>query len=255
MQKLVIPVALAALLIALHAVPQGIWSRRFGQKDVTEEQKAFAARLENIPTSFGDWESMEAKVSDRELAASGSIGSFSRTFQNRLSPEKVVQIFIVCGNSYDVTMHTPDQCYVLSGFEEAESQEPHIIKGMNGKVASEFATNRFKRGSTVEGPQDLRIFWSFSSDSEWVAPTTPKFSLMSAPALYKVYAISPVAENATRASESPAVPFLEEFMPLLTSVLFPANGIKPPTEEMPVVAPAAGDSLLQPAGSAFPESK
>jgi len=57
MQKLVLPVAFAAILIALHAIPQGIWSRRWGQAGVTEEQKAFAARLENIPTSFGDWDS------------------------------------------------------------------------------------------------------------------------------------------------------------------------------------------------------
>jgi hypothetical protein len=252
MQKLILPVALAAILIALHAIPQGMWSRRWSQGDVTEEQKAFAARLENIPTSLGDWDSVPMKVSDRELAASGSIGSFSRTFQNRISPEKVVQVFIVCGSSYDVTMHTPDQCYVLSGFEEAESQEPYIIPS---KVGEAFSTNRFKRGSTLDGAQHLRIFWSFSSDGEWVNPTTPKFSLMSAPALYKIYAITEVAGEATRASDSPAVPFLQELMPLLTSALFPANATKPaPGEETPVAAPVTNDPLLPSEGS-LPASK
>jgi hypothetical protein len=247
MQKLVLPVAFAAILIALHAIPQGVWSRRWGQAGVTEEQKAFAARLENIPTSFGDWDSVEMKVSDRELAASGSIGSYSRTFQNRVSPEKVVQVFIVCGSSYDVTMHTPDQCYVLSGFQEAESQEPYVIKG---KAASEFSTNRFKRGSTVDGPQHLRIFWSFSGDGEWVAPTTPKFSLMSSPALYKIYAISEVTDKTTRAGDSPSVPFLQEFMPLLSSALFPANATKPAPEDAPLTPVA--DPLAPSGNSASP---
>jgi hypothetical protein len=254
MQKLVLPVALAAILIALHAIPQGIWSRRWGQRDVTEEQKAFAARLENIPTSFGDWDSVAMKVSDRELEASGSIGSFSRRFQNRISPEKIVQVFIVCGNSYDVTMHTPDQCYVLSGFEETETPQPYVVPG---KVASEFTTNRFRRSSTLDGPQHLRIFWSFSSDGEWVAPSTPKFSLMSAPALYKIYAITEVVgDNGTRAGESPAVPFLQEFMPLLSSALFPANATKPSVQEDTAVpVPVTGDSLAPATGGALPAAK
>ena len=226
MYKFVLPVAVAAVLIALHAWPQGIWSRRWGAGDVTEEQKIFAERLKNIPTSFGDWDSEDVPISQRELDASGSTGSFSRRFFNRNAPEKSVLIFIVSGNSYDVTMHTPDQCYVLSGFQEAESQDRYVVD--TGKTAAEFATNRFRRSGTLDGPQHLRIFWSFSGDGEWVAPTTPKLSLMSSPALFKIYAQTVIpGDTALRPEESPAVPFLREFMPMLTTALFPADKSAP----------------------------
>ncbi len=174
MQRYLLPAIAAATLIAIATIPQGIWSRRFGGTEVTAQRKAFAERIKNIPTAFGDWESKETPVDQRQIMASGSDAVYSRHFWNKLAPEQSVEIFIVCGSGRDITVHTPDQCYVLSGFEEAESQDKYVVD--TGRTSADFSTNRFRKGNaSIEGPHNLRIFWSFSEDGKWVAPTVQKF--------------------------------------------------------------------------------
>ena len=97
---------------------------------------------------------------------------YSRCFTNRLDPEKVVNVTIFSGHPRDVAIHTPDQCYVLSGFKEEEEQNRYIVE--TGKGEADFWTNRFRKGSSFEGTMDQRLFWSFSNDGEWQAPDQPE---------------------------------------------------------------------------------
>jgi hypothetical protein len=222
MKRFIIPVAVAVVFIAGQAYLQGVWTQRWGQRDVSEEIKAFAERMNQIPTSFGDWESVDSPISQRELDASGSVNSYSRRFTNRIDPAKIVDVFLVCGHPKDITAHTPDQCYVLSGFDETEDAQTYSIDtGDKGKMSADFMTNRFRKSFSIV-PQDLRIFWTFSGDGEWVSPSIPKYSLSHFPALYKLYAnTSLYGESRTRPEDSAAVPFLREFMPVLNKALFP----------------------------------
>jgi hypothetical protein len=222
MQRFIIPVVVAIVLIAGQAYLQGIWTERWSQHDVSAEITAFAERMNHIPTSFGDWESVDSPISQRELEASGSVNSYSRRFTNRKDPAKIVDIFLVCGHPRDITAHTPDQCYVLSGFQETEDAQTYSIDtGDKGKMSADFMTNRFRKSFSIV-PQDLRIFWTFSGDGEWVSPSVPKYSLSHFPAMYKLYAnTSLYGESRTRPEDSAAVPFLREFMPVLNKALFP----------------------------------
>lgn len=190
MQRLIIPIVVAVVLIAGQAYLQGIWTQRWGQQDVSADVQAFAERMNNIPTSFGDWESVDSPVSQRELDASGSVNSYSRRFTNRSDPTKIIDVFLVCGHPRDITAHTPDQCYVLSGFDQTEDAQTYSIDTGN-KMSADFMTNRFRKTFSIL-PQDLRIFWTFSGDGEWVSPSVPKYSLSHFPALYKLYANTPL---------------------------------------------------------------
>jgi Protein of unknown function (DUF3485) len=221
--KLLVRLAIVGiLLLTAHSYLQGKWTERWGLRSVSEEQKLFAERLNHVPTAFGDWESVDSPISEREKEASGAVNTFSRVYTNRTDPTKVVSIYIVCGHPKDITQHTPDQCYVLSGFEEAEDEQPYTIDtGESGKTSADFRTNRYRKGFSFN-PQDLRIFWSFSYDGKWEAPRNPKVWLMHYPALYKIYANTDLHGTAhTQPQDSAAVPFLREFMPILNSVLFP----------------------------------
>jgi hypothetical protein len=222
MQRFIIPVVVAAVLIAGQAYLQGIWTGRWTPHDVSAELQTFVERMNHIPTSFGDWDSIDSPISQRELDASGSLNSYSRRFTNRTDPAKVVDIFLVCGHPRDISVHTPDQCYVLSGFEQTEDAQTYSIDtGTNGKMSADFMTNRFRKAFSIV-PQDLRIFWTFSGDGQWQSPSIPKYSLSHFPALYKLYANTSLrGESRTRPEDSAAVPFLREFIPILSSALFP----------------------------------
>ena len=256
MQRFIIPVTVAVVLIAGTAYLEGVWTQRWSAHDVSAEVEAFAERMNHIPTSFGDWESVDSPISQRELEASGSANSYSRRFTNRKDPAKIVDVFLVCGNPRDITAHTPDQCYPLSGFDQTEDAQTYSIDtGDKGKTSADFMTNRFRKTFSIV-PQDLRIFWSFSGDGEWVAPSVPKYTLSHFPALYKLYAnTSLYGESRTRPEDSAAVQFLREFIPVLNSALFPpkseaaASGKNPSATE--ASAPSA-DSSSAPATSEKP---
>ncbi len=254
-RRFIIPVTVAVILIAGQAYLQGIWTQRWGQEDVSADIQTFAERMKNIPTSFGDWESVDSPIEQRELDASGSVSSYSRQFTNRSDPTKTINIFLVCGHPRDITAHTPDQCYVLSGFDQTEDPQTYSIDTGN-KMSADFMTNRFRKSFSIL-PQDLRIFWTFSGDGEWVSPSVPKYSLSHFPALYKLYANTPLhGDQRTAPEDSAAVPFLREFMPILNKTLFPpkSEGEAAKSEKSEASASAADAKPVQPE-SAAPAAK
>lgn len=221
MHRYLIPSVAAVALLIVAAVVQGHFTERWGKRPVTEVQKAFAERLAKAPTAVGDWTSVEIPIDERQLEASRSVGSFSRAFQNKYDPSKVIQLFMVCGHPRDVTLHTPDQCYVLNGFSEVGEEQKFAVDSKDGSTAW-FWTNRFRKAAAYEGPAHLRIFWSFSENGEWLSPTIARMELANVPALYKIYAITEVSgDRKERPEESAAVGFLKEYMPALNAVLFP----------------------------------
>ncbi|HZZ27875.1 MAG TPA: exosortase-associated EpsI family protein [Pirellulales bacterium] len=238
------------VLLAAHSYLQGMWTERWAARSVSEEQAAFAERLNHVPTSFGNWESVESPISEREKEASGATNTISRTYTDRTDRSKVVNVYIVCGHPKDITQHTPDQCFVLSGFEEAEDEQPYTIEmGDSDKTSADFRTTRFRKGLSFN-PQDLRIFWSFSHDGKWESPRIPKTWLMHYPALYKIYASTDLQGTThINAADSAALPFLREFMPILNPILFPAEE-KPDNSATATNAVAPADTKTEPAPAA-----
>ncbi len=225
MRNFILPAAIAVILLVLHDIPYG--KLTFHKRGTSPEIEAFAQRLKDVPASFGDWDSEAEKLDDRQLAAANAMGSYSRVFHNRFDPQKVVQVFILCGHPQDVTLHSPDRCYRASGFKEDDEERKFPIdygKSYGDKTAY-FTTDRFKMGSEMEGSQILRIFWSFSDDGNWQAPTSPKWTFATSPAMYKIYAISMVhGEGREQPSDSPCNEFLRQFLPVMNAALFPETG-------------------------------
>src|SRR5262249_42868766 len=196
MTRLIAPIAVVLSLIGVSAVLEGIKMERWAKRETTAEQKVFAERMQNIPYSFGDWESVDEPISQRDLEGARAAGHYTRRFHNRLDASKEVSVLILVGAPSDITGHTPEKCYIASGFNAAGENDHYIID--MGKIPAEFYTNRFRKGDSGETVQNLRIFWSFSVDGNWSAPTSPKyqFQLAGYPALCKIYAITEVAATA-----------------------------------------------------------
>lgn len=248
MIRLIAPIAVVLALIAGSAVFEGIKMERWAKHEASAAQKEFAERIKTIPFAFGDWESSDEPIGQRDLEGARAAGHYSRHFRNRLDSSKEVSILIIVGAPADITAHTPEKCYANSGFDALGENDHYIVNV--GKTPAEFYTNRFRKGESGEAIQNLRIFWSFSVDGSWLAPTSPKyqFQLAGYSALCKIYAITELPANSEgRPDESAAVGFLERFLPVVNEHLFP--------KDKNAVTSSGDKSMDQPASSSAAHSE
>jgi hypothetical protein len=226
--KIIIRMALVGVVIlCAQTILQGTWTERWRVRPVSEQEQALAARLKSVPFTVGNWDSVESNIDERGLEGSRTVGYYGRIFRNRNNPEQIVSVYVFCGHPRDMTQHTPDQCYPLNGNDAADDQQKQVVDA--GKMSADFYTNCFHKSMAFEGPSQVRVFWSFSKDGNWVA--LPKFELLNAPALYKIYAISEVTgEGKSRPDDPTVVGFLREFLPVLNASLFPPQVAEPAAE-------------------------
>jgi hypothetical protein len=225
MNQYLAPVGVAIVAIVLLTVPQAIWSERFIPRETTAEQKALAKRLEILSEkykTFGDWVGTVEPMAPEARKEARIIGDFSMRFQNKLDPEKIVTIMLVCGHGSDMSKHTPDQCFIAQGFTMVDDEREYTVDLPSGPA--DFTTCRFRKEVPGKGPQNLRIFWSFSENGEWFAPTT-RIGIRTKPAVYKIYATTYLAKDVKeQPNTSEAVPFLRQFLPMVHDTLFPPKG-------------------------------
>ncbi|MCC7084284.1 MAG: exosortase-associated EpsI family protein [Pirellulales bacterium] len=238
MNQYLAPIA-AVVLIALSIIPQAAWTQRFVPRETTAEQKAMADHLEELPMRFGNWVGEVQEMDETQREAAKIVGDFSVLYRNKLDPSQIVTIMVACGHGYDMCKHTPDQCFIASGFQMVGEEQRFPVDLPGGPA--KFTTCHFRKDIPGQGPQNLRIFWSFNENGEWVSPTF-RGQLTTSPAIYKIYATTIVASDTKdRANESVALPFLREFLPLIQRSLFPPAGSDAAaagTEESPNGIPA-----------------
>jgi len=236
---LVLPTVLGAVLILLTTMVQGFLTDRW-RPSTSEQLKAFADALQNVPIRIGDWEVQEITEMDpREREAAGAVGDLSRTYRNPHTQE-VVSVYMICGPSRAVAVHTPDACYVSSGFRIEDKIQPYDIPFGNTK--GEFRTATFLKEDPT-GSQLLRVFWAWNATGQWEAPEWPRLKYGGRTPLNKVYFIARSAPGESVA-DSPALAFAKEFLPVATALLFPeqAASLSPPKPS----APASSEANPQP---------
>lgn len=198
-----LPVLLAcALVIGVTAV-QGLWTERWGGRDMAGELAKQGRLLEErFPTKFGDWYFAEELESDPvALAASGAVAHIARSYANSVTGAKI-SAFIVCATPHDASGHTPDRCYPGAGFEIAETEHRESIPLSDGRKAETFTGTFRKTGET------LRVFWTYGIDNRWIAPQIARIELAGASAVYKLYAII----NETRLTPAQSQTFCADFL-------------------------------------------
>lgn len=214
--KSLLPIAAAFVLIAGATILQGKFSDRWSE--------AAAAQLTNqsnnypdIPLKFGDWVGMDKEQNEKQLELAGSHASIERVYVNQVTGEQVM-VFMILGKSRDVSVHTPDACYVGSGF--TMGPDPHIYEMSSGDEPAEFYTSTFSKqvGSNVT---NQRIFWAWSVDGHWESPRFPRSKWMANSAVNKIYLINEMHTMEIDPPEaSPSIRFAKEFLPLASAAIF-----------------------------------
>ncbi|MEX2141399.1 MAG: exosortase-associated EpsI family protein [Pirellulales bacterium] len=211
-----------AMVIALSAITgvtiyEGLRFEFWSTTD-PEELNHFAERLEAVPESFGDWSSEPAEADEEQLAAAQVHAHVSRDYVNGKTGAKV-NVFLVCGKTHPMAIHSPDQCYAAVGFTQGDPSRKYVE--VNGRTA-ELWSSRFSREENLE-QQALDVVWAWAADDGvWQAPTSPRPHFSNRNALYKIYLIT------APGADSDAESFLKDFLPVLDKQLF--TPVKPKTE-------------------------
>jgi len=207
-------------LVALIGVTlaQGKVTGRWSGKNVSEELREDAARLESsFPKEFGAWKMVgETEADPAQLKVAGAVGHISREYQNVDSGARV-GVFVVCATPSDASGHTPDRCYPSAGFEIAEQEHRENIQLPDGTTAEAFSGSFKKQG------ESLRIFWTYAVTGKWVAPQIARIELANSPVVFKIYAI--IDETAMPRGEGSrtGLQFLADLIPEFDRAIFVAK--------------------------------
>ena len=213
--------AIVVLVTVGGAYRQGILTDRWSN-EVSERLQTFTNHLDGVPKQIGNWVSEDTPVNEDQWKASNCHGRISRVYQNTATGD-VVNVFLVSGKGYHVTIHSPDWCYVAAGYEMDKDPDTFSFD-VPSVPAPEFLNAMFKRVTPTETRQ-IRILWGYSDDGKWTSPKLAKYSFASKPALYKVYLISEIRDGVVpNLTEDPTVNFAREFLPTVNNILFPSAG-------------------------------
>jgi Protein of unknown function (DUF3485) len=215
-----LPIVLGILLIVGLTVVEARMSDRFSGSNFTAER--FSELLKNVPMKVGDWVGEDDKVEDEVRQTAGAVGYVSRTYRNVKSGE-TVRLWLIVGHSRDICRHTPNVCYVSSGFKvraENNSLQPISVPGL---PPAEFWTNTFLK-EDANGRQLVRVFWAWykpESDGvvKWQAPKYPRWAFGNARALFKMYFSDEMRDPNETTDRSPCLRFAQDFLPVVDKAL------------------------------------
>src|SRR5262245_19987490 len=108
--KRYLPLTVAAL-VACCGIVHGLWTDRWSFSD---EPGASAAKLEQVPLTLGDWQGQPADQDARPPA--GVVGYLCRRYSHARSGA-VVTVVVVTARPGPACIHTPDACYIASGYK------------------------------------------------------------------------------------------------------------------------------------------
>lgn len=92
-----------------------------------------------------------------------------------------------------VSTHTPDVCYVSSGYKLVKGPVKQTIELPNHTKAEYYSAEFVK--TTATGVDRQRVRWAWSTDGVWQAPDRPRFAYLQARELYKLYVVNAVTEE------------------------------------------------------------
>lgn len=182
--------AMIAALILGGAVVNGAVTQRWS---VFSPDPARTARLHALEVHFEDWQPTEAPTEmptyERSIATS----------RRYLSPSTQLSsvVTIISGIPGSVSTHTPDICYVGSGYRCLRGPRKDAINLPDGATAHFYIADFEKK--TATRVERVRIRWAWSTDGEWIAPDNPRWQfakrLNAAPELFKLYVATPLPES------------------------------------------------------------
>ncbi len=206
------PVVLCGVIVVAGGVVYGLQTDRWGPSSQLDHA---LTRLTHLPVAVGDWHGEDLP---HDLEASRSVGVkgyVSRKYTNALTRESVSAL-VVCGRGGPISVHTPDQCYVRSGFPQLAETTTKQVEVAGRKHA--FRVARF--GKSGIGGNQMEIYWAWSRDGQsWEAPNDTRMAFARQPFLYKVYVVRNYVAGTRGENAETCVEFMQRALPDFASAL------------------------------------
>lgn len=176
-------------LIAGAALVHGAVTQRWA---VFEPDQAQTERLHALEVRFEDWQPENVPT---EMPTNERSTATARRYQSASNGRSAV-VTMISGIPGSVSTHTPDVCYVGSGYKclRGPKKETLEIPG-SGTVAFYIADFEKKTATKAER---VRVRWAWSTNGTWIAPDNPRWQfakqLNAVPVLYKLYVATPLPE-------------------------------------------------------------
>jgi len=188
-------------LIAGAALVNGAVTQRWA---VFAPNPARTERLHALEVRFEDWQPTEVPT---EMPTNERSTATARRYQSASSGQSAV-VTIISGIPGSVSTHTPDVCYVGSGYKCLRGPKKETLELPGGGTAM-FYTADFEKKTATKADR-VRVRWAWSTDGTWIAPDSPRWQfarqLNAVPVLYKLYVATPLpeADSEDRAHEDDA---------------------------------------------------
>jgi hypothetical protein len=218
MKKEYFPYAGAGIIVMLtlfSGYVQGRLSNRWGP---TADMKAAAKRFDQIPRKFGSWEMVdEVPMEDRvtEMLELPENGYLNGKFVNQSTGE-TIDAFIILGPPGPVSVHTPEICYSSKDYDR--SDERVAVKIGSGADAHEMWSITLRSNSVHK--DRLRVYYGWGNADRWTAPYSPRFKFGGHGMLFKIQLAALLPPEASGESDDACKRFLEEYLPIITPILF-----------------------------------
>ncbi len=166
---------------------------------VTQRWSVFAPdperteRLHALEIRFDDWHATEVPT---EMPIYERSSATARRYLSQSTQQSAV-VTIISGIPGSVSTHTPDVCYVGSGYRCLRGPRKETTELPDGATATFYIADFEKK--TATRLERVRIRWAWSTDGTWVAPDNPRWQfakrLNAAPELFKLYIANPLPES------------------------------------------------------------
>lgn len=221
-----------AFLVLLAATLAAGWlhGRLTNRWEVPVDSKLVAERLSvPLPVEAGNWKLLvEDKFSDEVVRVLQCPAHINRTYEHQQSGD-VATVAVIVGPPGPISVHTPEICY--SSREYTQTGETHKVSIDGGKNAKHTLWELpFKANKNLKR-KELRVFYAWSTGTEWTAAEYPRFSYGGMPYLYKIQLSVTTNPLATNSEFDPGQDFLQNFLPELQSRLVEATRYPAPTRQ------------------------
>jgi hypothetical protein len=182
----------ALVLLAAGGVAHGMWTHRWSQTAVEDRGQDLLAKLDGPVGIWNPGKFLEIDANDIPKKTKTA----SRQFLSEKSKKSIV-VSVTSGIPGVVAAHTPDVCFLGSGYTLKAPPTIQTVPLSTGGNASFYVADFQK--TRVTGTETVRVRWAWSAEGTWQAPTYPRLffarSQLSLPVLYKLYIVHHLTDD------------------------------------------------------------
>jgi hypothetical protein len=168
-----------------------------------------------MPLEIGDW---RGEPLPRQAEDDGKTAVVNRKYINSAAGRWMLTS-VTSGRPGIVSVHNPEHCYLGSGYKLVDAIRAETIDLGDGREAR-FWTGHFQKKKPT-GIESIRIYWGWTADGTWEAPSQPRLLFALKPRLHKLYMIHPVPTGAEAEDAAPYRAFMSRYVAELSRRLGP----------------------------------